>query len=246
MKKLFLNLSVLSLLIISTSCNSGTDAFSSADEFTNVSSSAKMADTPVASSDYIQKIIFSIEQTAEYIKTNEGKTIPQDQIDQYVLDVLVKNGVGIQTETPKNLELSGEFYSQASIIAYTKDFNDENEYLLFLDNKQKEIIESKLTSTEKQILIEEIEFQGQLVKALVALDQKYNPNAVSKKGWWGSWGKCAAGILGGAVTGAGTLGLAGAAVGTVALPVVGTVSAGAVGAIAGAVGGGLTGAATFC
>lgn len=59
-------------------------------------------------------------------------------------------------------------------------------------------------------------------------------------------GKCLTGIGGGAVTGAGTLGLAGAAVGTVTLPVIGTVGAGAVGAVVGGVGGGLTGASVSC
>ncbi|MCS4486102.1 hypothetical protein [Staphylococcus americanisciuri] len=66
-------------------------------------------------------------------------------------------------------------------------------------------------------------------------------------------GKCVSGIAGGAITGGTTLGLAGAGVGTVTLPIVGTVSGGvvgavggAVGAVGGAVGGGLTGGATFC
>lgn len=59
-------------------------------------------------------------------------------------------------------------------------------------------------------------------------------------------GKCISGIAGGAVTGGTTLGLAGAGVGTVTLPVVGTVGGGVVGAVGGSVGGGLTGGATFC
>jgi hypothetical protein len=61
-----------------------------------------------------------------------------------------------------------------------------------------------------------------------------------------SVGKCVTGVSGGAITGAGTLGLGGAAAGTVTIPGIGTVGGGLVGGIAGAVGGGLTGAATFC
>ncbi|TFX64953.1 Pathogenicity island protein, partial [Escherichia coli] len=57
---------------------------------------------------------------------------------------------------------------------------------------------------------------------------------------------CILGTGGGAVTGGGTLGLAGAAVGTVTIPGIGTVGAGAVGAITGAVGGAMTGAAASC
>lgn len=57
------------------------------------------------------------------------------------------------------------------------------------------------------------------------------------KGWWDSWGKCAAGITGGTLGG----GLAGGAAGSV-LPVLGTTA----GAIVGAISGGLTGAAAAC
>lgn len=64
--------------------------------------------------------------------------------------------------------------------------------------------------------------------------------------WWNDWGRCAAGILGGAGTGALSFGLAGAAIGTIAVPLVGTVSAGVVGAVGGAIVGGLTGAVSAC
>jgi hypothetical protein len=56
-------------------------------------------------------------------------------------------------------------------------------------------------------------------------------------GWWSSWGKCAAGILGGAGLGA----LTGAGAGSL-LPAVGTT----IGGIAGGIFGGLAGAATSC
>ncbi|MED4008917.1 Pathogenicity island protein [Priestia aryabhattai] len=61
-----------------------------------------------------------------------------------------------------------------------------------------------------------------------------------------SVGKCITGTAGGAITGGGTLGLAGTAAGTVTIPGIGTVGGGVIGAIAGAVGGGLTGASTSC
>lgn len=56
-------------------------------------------------------------------------------------------------------------------------------------------------------------------------------------GWWSSWGKCTAGILGGTGTG----GLGGAAAASV-IPGLGTVA----GAIIGGVCGGLAGAAAAC
>jgi hypothetical protein len=72
------------------------------------------------------------------------------------------------------------------------------------------------------------------------------PTNVVDPSWWSSWGKCAASIVSGAGTSALTFGLAGAAVGTVTIPIIGTVSAGAVGAISGAIFGGLGGAVAGC
>jgi hypothetical protein len=60
---------------------------------------------------------------------------------------------------------------------------------------------------------------------------------ISGGGWWASWGKCAAGIVGGAGLG----GLAGGAAGSV-IPVLGT----GIGAGIGAVSGALSGAAAAC
>ncbi len=65
-------------------------------------------------------------------------------------------------------------------------------------------------------------------------------------GWWKDWGKCAAGIAGGAVSGATTVGLGGAAVGAVTIPIAGSVPGGAIGAVGGGIGGGLTGAVAAC
>ncbi|MDE0471331.1 MAG: hypothetical protein OXH57_05270 [Ekhidna sp.] len=59
--------------------------------------------------------------------------------------------------------------------------------------------------------------------------------------WWGTWGKCIAGIVGGA----GSLGLTGllggSAIGTVSLPVIGTASGALVGGVGGIIFGGIAG-----
>lgn len=65
----------------------------------------------------------------------------------------------------------------------------------------------------------------------------YLENKIQTKGWWQSWGKCVAGILGQTALGA----LGGAATGS-AVPGIGTT----VGAIVGGIGGGLNGAASSC
>lgn len=87
---------------------------------------------------------------------------------------------------------------------------------------------------------------AQLNKGVISMAHAQSTESDEEESWWDSWGKCATSIIGGAVTGATTLGLAGAAVGTVALPVVGTVAGGTVGAVGGAVGGALTGAVAGC
>ena len=82
----------------------------------------------------------------------------------------------------------------------------------------------------------------QIQKAGFGLFSDYGIEALSggpsSSSWWDSWGKCAAGILGGALMGS----LKGASIGTKILPGKGTV----IGAIVGAVGGGLVGARLSC
>jgi hypothetical protein len=62
-------------------------------------------------------------------------------------------------------------------------------------------------------------------------------SGVASNGWWESWGRCAAGVAGGALVG----GLGGGAAGSV-IPGIGTTA----GLILGTIGGGLSGAAASC
>jgi hypothetical protein len=108
------------------------------------------------------------------------------------------------------------------------DFSTHREYLFALDNVLEEC-RSILTDTEYTAL---------LVSLYVTSDILDQIGINSKSGWWNRWGRCAAGILGGAGIGA----LTGA--GIAAIPTLGLgVPAGA---IIGGISGGLTRAATFC
>ncbi|MFS0656465.1 Pathogenicity island protein [Bacillus sp. 179-C3.3 HS] len=120
-----------------------------------------------------------------------------------------------------------------------------------IDSKGNAILEDKITN-EKQVLPKKstdknnhpVTLHYEKVKngiLIKVVSEKTSGNTSTQ-----SVGKCILGTSGGAVTGGGTLGLAGAAVGTVTIPGIGTVGAGAVGAITGAVGGALTGAAASC
>jgi len=66
------------------------------------------------------------------------------------------------------------------------------------------------------------------------------------EGWWDSWGRCAAGITGGAGLGALTGAGYGGAGCTMIVPGIGTVACGVVGAVAGGIAGGLAGASQSC
>ncbi|HEY9047494.1 MAG TPA: hypothetical protein VIN08_16425 [Ohtaekwangia sp.] len=128
----------------------------------------------------------------------------------------------------------------------------EDEFLIKLSKLRKEVLNDQTDNIVKSKFLSKIALFEKFVnyiqeKVAFNITHTTAKEDDSKcKGWWPCWGKCAAGILGGAGTGALTFGLAGAAVGTVTLPVIGTVSAGAVGAIGGAITGGLTGAVSSC
>ena len=134
------------------------------------------------------------------------------------------------------------------LLFFSQSANDEVEYLSKIATLKNDIYSYDLSTSEKEILLNKITFIEEMVNYMSSkyLDSEVIQANAKKDSWWSSWGKCAAGILGGAGTGALTFGLGGAAVGTVTLPVVGTVAAGAVGAIGGAIAGGLTGAAASC
>jgi len=112
---------------------------------------------------------------------------------------------------------------------------DPLSFITFLETKFNEIEASNLKDDEKDLLLQyiviykaSITFMGNN-QDLISTDQK--------AGWWSSWGKCAASIVGGAAIG----GLGGAAAGSV-VPGIGTVAGGIVGVI----GGGLSGAGAGC
>ncbi len=128
------------------------------------------------------------------------------------------------------------------------NYENFGDFKMYLDSKFDEIVGSNLSIEDKDYLLTYIVTYKSTIDFIYINQDLFAPEFAkySKESWWDSWGQCATAISGGAVTGAVTLGLAGAAVGTVVLPIVGTVSAGAVGAIGGAIGGALTGAASGC
>ncbi|WP_409151061.1 hypothetical protein [Sphingobacterium sp. BS-2] len=144
--------------------------------------------------------------------------------------------------------LSSSFSNYLLAIQNSSSFSNSSDYLNHVRNIVKEAkSNSSITNDElKSILIisktmedfvkygESFENSGKYTEFKASARLTAAANA--KQGWWDSWGKCAAGIIGGAGLG----GLAGAAVTTptvVGIPI---------GTAVGVISGGLAGAAASC
>jgi hypothetical protein len=137
------------------------------------------------------------------------------------------------------------------IVASANIYTSSAEFKSYLDNQFEKIFKSSIDNTDKDFLLTYIISYKTTLTFLennsdLILSSQAGGRTEKKESWWNSWGKCAAGIVGGA----GSVGLGGflggAAVGTVTLPVVGTVSGAVVGGVGGAIFGGLAGAASAC
>jgi|SRR5690606_6780442 len=176
--------------------------------------------------------------------------------------------MGLRVQNYQNLEeiqLSNNFAHYANDFNNT-NFNEYTDYLSHLSRLSVEVnSDNNLNTKEKEILNYHIEFSIASLDMLQQKDAEFNKIGLSSTttfgngtSWWNRWGKCAAGVIGGGVTGglvgcAGIGGLgavvggaAGLGVGSVPGAVVGGVAGCVVGGVAGWIGGALTGAATFC
>src|SRR5690606_10464741 len=215
-------------------------------------------------SDEIYEIVDVLSITIDQ-KVNNPDLSDNELGEMFLREVKIR-GVKVQdVEDLKSIHISEEFIIYANKIKYTNfdNYKDYIDYLYTLNNE----IESNdlLTSEEKNILEIQIYFSSSFMEML---DIKSNQITLNEKksiitygngrGWWDSWGECAAGVVGGYLTGgtAGCVGVgglgavvggaAGMGIGSVPGSVVGGVGGCIVGGVAGAIGGALTGAATFC
>jgi len=130
--------------------------------------------------------------------------------------------------------------SVEGIVSALSDNSSLSEFQLFLDERFEYFSNQTLDANDKNFILTYI------VSYKVSLDfvannlDLFSPESTVNgrvQGWWSDWGKCAAGIVGGAGLGA----LGGAAAGSV-IPVLGTLAGGIIGGISG----GLSGAAAAC
>lgn len=118
--------------------------------------------------------------------------------------------------------------------------NSSSEFVDFLQSKFDEISESEIQLEKKDLILQYITAYKTSIEYISdnvdVIAQDGQLKSVQAK-WWDSWGRCAAGIVGGAGLGA----LTGGAAASV-IPVLGTTA----GLIIGGVAGGLSGAAAAC
>ena len=118
--------------------------------------------------------------------------------------------------------------------------NSSIEFIDYLEEKFEEVSVSDIDSENKDVLLKYIisyKTSLEFINDNVDLIANQSGQLKSINGWWNSWGRCAAGIVGGAGLGA----LTGGAAASV-IPVLGTTA----GLIVGGVSGGLSGAAAAC
>lgn len=141
-----------------------------------------------------------------------------------IIDLLESKSV-----TSSNISDSAILVLEELKAIEVSNFSTKEEYIKSLNNLLDNKI-SGLSQDEYSNLKFAVDISSYIID--IYLEQK-----IQTKGWWEDWGKCAAGIVGGAGLGA----LGGAATGS-AVPVLGTTA----GAIVGGISGGLSGAAAAC
>src|SRR5690606_18936137 len=233
----------LSGLIITSSCNE------------EIQHDPPIAVDETAIENFMKFIDFGLEEaiTSTSKEPQEVANLIANRIPEFEK----RNGLNMQYQSHRGSSSSREIVrGQASsdlaekIVYYSSISANESQYLNKLSLLKREVQVSDISPIEKSALLTQITLNERFVRYLQQKDAAYKVSGEDDdeecSGWWSCWGKCAAGILGGAGTGALTFGFTGAAAGTVTAPVVGTISLGVVGAVAGGVAGGLAGAAASC
>lgn len=218
----------------------------------------------VDNSENIGKLISSFDSTfKEYIS---NPSLSNDELGNLFIDNARKRGLTIiefnsgmySKSDDEDLTLSSEYLNFSNEIRIASNSSTNEGFKSNLDGLKINVLNSVISTDEKQILVDNIKFMIAFVDWMDTIEAlNSNKSSLLSKsdcdGWWSCWGQCVAGIIGeaisGGVAGCGVGAGVGAAVGTI-VPGAGTAS-GAVGGcvaggVVGAIGGGLSGAADHC
>lgn len=219
-------------------------------------------------SENIRKLIGSFDFLLK--KSISNPKLSDEDLGSLFIEESKKNGlriVKIQQNQNNHPVFSKEYIYLSNSLQKTNNYDTKEEYRNSLTSLQRDVINSKMSIEEKQLLVDTIGFLVEFTDWMEALKDSnlIKFNSINKKdcdGWWSCWGSCVAATVGGALTG----GVAGCAVGgavgaTAGAAIAGIPSAGiatpvgaGVGAvvgcvgvgIVGAIGGGLTAASSSC
>lgn len=228
MKKVVLITLFLPILLISQSCK-------------NLSKDVSVSEDPYSFNfdrALINNLITAFDKTIKegYELKSAKSVIDEERLKQIFLNHLSNLGIATIPAVPQNY--SNQYFTLVQNIALASNFSNEEDFITHLKLLQETVIHSTLLNNlEIQDILNKSEFMIQLIEWLKNNQELFQQDIKKCTGWWSCWGKCVAGIAGGAITG----GLGGAAAGSV-IPILGT----GWGGLLGAIGGGLTGAATFC
>lgn len=217
--------------------------------------------TLTADTQTIAKLIDAFDQTLTDVRGSQNKPT-EKETDAIFIEKGKNLGLDMFVYT-ENTILKGS--SDAYVSFYEKintalSYDSSELYKAYLITLDGQVQASSLTTDEKQDLVNKIAFMIEFVNWMESVSQKYskkpsyslvrlktsNPEPNQCNGWWACWGKCMAGTIGGAGTGALAGGIGLAAAGSIAVPIIGAVPGGTFGAVVGGVSGGLTGAAASC
>jgi hypothetical protein len=195
------------------------------------------------------------------IKASINGVTDEELLGTIFMDNIIKNGVDtFAYDDLESHEYSSEFNEVSSLIMKTETFEKSEDYQMALQSKKGELNETLVNELEIIQATALLDFQIDLINYFNDIGSQYNTGngQTTTNGWWSDWGKCAAGVIGGYLTGGalgcGAVGGVGALVGGAAtapiggLPgvVVGGIAGCAIGGTIGAIGGALTGSAMFC
>ncbi|MGJ8683393.1 MAG: hypothetical protein ACSHWW_02135 [Nonlabens sp.] len=257
MKKYFKFLPVLffGLCLVLNSCSKESESLNS-----NQNNVAK------SSNDNISNILSSLDFAVQ-AKIENNNLSDEELSTMFINHLQSINGLVVEVDSsPTNIEsmeLSDDYWLAASLIHDVSGYSTSDDYknalnLLSSDLSNYDLTASELTTTQGNIsfMLAFVDYMESLSLQETAIISKSG----DCDGWWSCWGKCAAGTIGGALTGGvagcAALGGIGAAIGAAVTIWAGPGAAGGagvgaaagciVGGAVGSIGGGLAGAAASC
>ncbi len=244
MKKSFIGIIILSMSLIAFSaCEKTKDQATDSKQYLELASAVTKGLTDIGNNLLVEKKTFNSKE--DVIKS--AKLFFGDNSQSYNAFLSEYNNAQLKTTLVSSSFTDPEINNEINKISQAlQNSEDPSSFIKFLKNEFDNVkANNNLQPENKDFLLKfivtyqvSIEYLSNNLELVASTNGIVGEkSSLQIESWWTSWGKCAAGILGGAGLGA----LTGLAAGSV-VPALGTTA----GAIIGGVAGGLLGAATAC